>query len=899
MPPNGRPEAAGHTPPVRGVVVTATHRLARHLRRSHDALQSAAGLRAWPTPDILPQDAWLQRCWESAVVNGAPAGRLRLLADAESRLVWRRLLAREGLGMDAAVIGKLACSAWRLCQDWEIPPEALAAAAETDDHRAFARWARRYAAELRRHRWTDAGAYQQQLVADCSAGHMVLPEAMAFRGFQPRTPAHARLTEALRLAGCDVLPEQEPPSPVVPRVVTARDETDELARALRWAEGRRQTSPDANLAIVLPDLDQWASRARRLGLDLLAPGWQLREPGARPVALSGGRSLTDYPVVHTAIELLQFAGQAGLFSQASLLLRSPYWGKASREAAGRAHTEVRLRDRLMLTMPAGRLAKLAKPHAPDTAERLAQMAGLEAALPDESLSCSTWAAHWSQVLDAAGWPGDRALTSEEYQATQAWQALLESFAGSGQVLGRLPGVEALGNLVELARERNFEPEIVPGGIGILSLQETVGEHFDGLWVCGLTADRWPPVPRVNALVPLALQRSAGIPAASAPGLRAFSEAQLRNLLSSATEITLSWPQVQDQAEALMSPLLASFGASPGACDAAEDPPPDCHPERTQIAASGRTEILAEDPPGPFLRTGKVRGGTSLLSTQAVCPARAFIEHRLRGRELARAVRPLDSRMRGIIAHRVLAALYAAPEYRHGLHRMDEQALRQRLDALADAVLTEVLPGPEPYLDALRKLEHARLWCLASGLRQLEANWPDFEAQMEQDREVTVGPLTLDIRPDRIDRLPDGRTLVLDYKTGKVTTGGWRHRRLQDCQLPLYAVTGGADGVAFVSLSASGVELRGVGAAGLDRPGIRTPERFFKLSEPDWAGVLTGWRVQLENFATEFAAGDFRVDPRDRRVAAGQFASLTRVYARTGLPDDESADDPVLDDDGHD
>ena len=603
--------------------------------------------------------------------------------------------------------------------------------------------------------------------------------------------------------------------------------------------------------------------------------------------------------MHAALELLQFARQGSLFSQASLLLRSPYWGKAGREGSGRAHVELLLRDRLMLTVPAARLAQLAKQHAPDTAECLAQMARLVAALPDQSVSCSTWAAHWSQVLDAAGWPGDRALTSEEYQATQAWQALLESFAGSSQVLGRLPGVEALGALVELARERNFEPEIVPGGIGILSLQETVGEHFDGLWVCGLTADRWPPVPRVNALVPLALQRSAGIPAASAPGLRAFSEAQLRTLLSCATEVTLSWPLVQDQAEALMSPLLAPFGASSEACDPAEEPPPDCHPERTQIAASGWTESLAEDPPGPFLMTGKVRGGTSLLSTQAMCPARAFVEHRLRGRELARAVRPLDSRMRGIIAHRVLANLYASEECRRGLHRMDEQALRHHLDVLANVVLADVLAGPETYLDALRKLEYDRLWFLVAGLRQQEATWPDFEAQVEQNSEVTVGPLTLDVRPDRIDRLADGRTVILDYKTGKATTGGWRHRRLQDCQLPLYAVTGAADGVAFVSLSASGVELRGVGAAGLDRPGIRLPERFFKPLEPDWAGVLTGWRAQLENFATEFAAGDFRVDPRDRRVAAGQFASLTRVYARTGLPDDESADDPVMDDDGHD
>ena len=36
------------------VVVTAGHRLARHLRQDYDAMQLSGGLLAWPAPTIVP-----------------------------------------------------------------------------------------------------------------------------------------------------------------------------------------------------------------------------------------------------------------------------------------------------------------------------------------------------------------------------------------------------------------------------------------------------------------------------------------------------------------------------------------------------------------------------------------------------------------------------------------------------------------------------------------------------------------------------------------------------------------------------------------------------------------------------------------------------------------------------
>jgi hypothetical protein len=52
------------------------------------------------------------------------------------------------------------------------------------------------------------------------------------------------------------------------------------------------------------------------------------------------------------------------------------------------------------------------------------------------------------------------------------------------------------------------PESPPASIQILGGLEAAGLPFDALWVAGLAAERWPPAPRPNPLLPLAWQRNA-------------------------------------------------------------------------------------------------------------------------------------------------------------------------------------------------------------------------------------------------------------------------------------------------------------------------------------------------------------------------------------------------------
>jgi len=83
-----------------------------------------------------------------------------------------------------------------------------------------------------------------------------------------------------------------------------------------------------------------------------------------------------------------------------------------------------------------------------------------------------------------------------------------------------------------------------------------------------------------------------------------------------------------------------------------------------------------------------------------------------------------------------------------------------------------------------------------------------------------------------------------------------------------------DGVAVILLNETGVEVRGVA-----RPDcvfanvVDAQQRPFSA---DWESQVAEWRRALVALAEEFAGGDCRINTRDTRMAAGEFAMLTRV-----------------------
>ena len=80
------------------------------------------------------------------------------------------------------------------------------------------------------------------------------------------------------------------------------------------------------------------------------------------------------------------------------------------------------------------------------------------------------------VLITAGWVKDRGITTDEYQAVEAWNRLLMRFSGLQAISGRIPYSRALGILKRLARGQIFQPRTGATPIQVMGLYVHDEEH---------------------------------------------------------------------------------------------------------------------------------------------------------------------------------------------------------------------------------------------------------------------------------------------------------------------------------------------------------------------------------------------------------------------------------------
>ena len=144
------------------------------------------------------------------------------------------------------------------------------------------------------------------------------------------------------------------------------------------------------------------------------------------------------------------------------------------------------------------------------------------------------------------------------------------------------------------------------------------------------------------------------------------------------------------------------------------------------------------------------------------------------------------------------------------------------------------------------------------LTGLLIKWLDFEVSRgdtefevlsaEQRESINVFGIPMNVRIDRIDRLKDGRVVVIDYKTGKCSASGWKVPRMESPQLPIYALflsMGVADDIAFAYVHGDQPNW----ISGLDK--LR-----------DWDEACASWHIEIENLALEIRDGFALVNPKN-------------------------------------
>ncbi len=888
-------------------VVTPNQRLADALSRAVADAHLAQGRSSWPAADILPWGAWLERLHENARFDDTAAPPPQLLTADHERLGWEIAISRDAARpflVGAGALAREARNAWSLAHDWGIEG-AIGSWEGAEDAQAFAGWAAAWRDQCSSRGWIDAPRLATLVPALLGRQGVRTPAALVAFAFHIVTPAQRFVLDACRAAGIAVATAEPPRHDARVRVAALESPRRELEAAARWARARLEAAGDGRpprIGVVVPDLAQRRELVARVFSRVFAPSGPAR--GAPFFNLSLGRALAGYPLVDFALALIELADEPVAFETASRVLRSPFMGDAESELHLRARLDAALRRS---APPMADLAALrsvieaacaAGPgrHAPRCRlldGRLAAVASLRA--PGRTATPAAWAAHFAARLAAAGFPGERSLDSAEHQALGRWHECLGRLGALGVVAGTMTAEAARRHLRQFCLDTVFQPESGDAPVQVLGLLESVGLEFDALWVTGLTDDAWPQSPRPNPFLPVALQRKAGIPQASAEASLELDRRITHSWAAAAPEVVLSHGLVDDERALAASPLLAHWPR----CELAELEAPAFDGLREALFAAGRVPTAwqeREDRVAPALEAGAARGGTAILADQAACPFRAFARHRLRAEALDKVEPGLGPSERGQLLHLVMARVWRSLGDQAALAAMDAAQLEALVaDAARVAVARMRAEHPGRLEGRFARLEQERLASAALEWLAIDRGRPPFSVVLREDElAIEAGGLAFRGRVDRMDRLASGGLAVIDYKTGSPGVSGWLGDRPDDPQLPLYALAAGDDvrAVAFACLKKGEHGFLGLAREEGLLPGVGTVDKHRTAGKlhASWDELLEAWLQATARLAAEFAAGEARVDPKRRFASCTHcdFATLCRVDGEAVVADADEA-----------
>lgn len=889
-------------------VVTPNRRLALAFKHKFNNRQIGQKKIVWPSADILPFSAFIERIYLDTLYSKHTSEFPLLLTPVQEQVLWESVIQSSDAGKALLRIPQTAQwvrEAWQLIHAWQLLPK-LKDYYPNEDGRAFQQWMKSYDWITSRNQQTDNVRVCDLITDRYEYLEIKKPTCLVCYGFDVFTPQQITFLNKLIAVGCEVLLldplfENKQVQNQIKRVGFV-DSRDEIYQAAIWARARLETDCAARIGIVVPTLASYRSAMTRIFSSVMQPNISDALPGSieriAPFNISLGTALSTYPLINSAFTVLMLVGRELEFERISHLLRSAFLAGSETEMNQRALLDAQLRKYAEPVMTLEQLEALVRRvDKPASCPILMQFLSALLLFSQKKLQQTECHAYFAQMifelLQLAGFPGERSLSSTEYQTVKKWHAVIADFATLDSVKPEIHYSEAVSCLHRMATNTLFQPETPDVPIQILGVLEAAGMDFDHLWVVGLSDEQWPLRPRPNPFIPLELQHKEKLPLGTTLESFAYSQRLTEGWLSSANEVILSYPKHsddRDRHELKPSPLIKSIGVineeSLGL--------PDYTSHGDLIANTGALEYIVDDQAPPLsdvVKQHAVKGGTSVIKDYAACPFRAWAKHRLNVESLKMPHAGLNAMERGALVHDVLAQIWHQLKTKEALDTLgdnSDEALHEILTKAADRAIQSMKKSRVSALSGrFAGVEQRRLVRLVGEWLVVERMRNHFTVIATEDkRSIQVGGLTLNTRLDRVDELEDGQHIVIDYKTSKQSISTMLGDRPDEPQLPLYLVMAEehAAGVAFASLKRGQLGFSAIVKDADLLPRVKVFADTAGCKQfISWDELIATWRYYLTDLATGFASGDARVDPKKYPVTCTQcdMQSFCRIHERIG------------------
>ena len=326
----------------------------------------------------------------------------------------------------------------------------------------------------------------------------------------------------------------------------------------------------------------------------------------------------------------------------------------------------------------------------------------------------------------------------------------------------------------------------------------------------------------------------------------YSRRVLNRLASSAGRVRLSWPQSSEESENSASPLVRGYDG----VTANQAADPGWHAR--DLIDSHHIEIPAADPVPAVRRDELVAGGATTVQRQATDPFSAFAYGRLRVSEMDTVATGLSPSQRGSLVHNALHSLLAEAPSQDQIRAWADPNAGERIEIAVDSSLTKYLWHADAVLRRILELERNRLCKLLEKFIEAELKRTAFSVdRVEHDLAYQQFGVRLNLRIDRIDRLPDKSMLIADYKTGQPKNLLRRDGAPRELQLVVYAcaLDERIGGLLLINIDSRTILYKGTGASG----------EWDAKGAGIWPQRLAAWKAGVDAAMQQIAEGDARIN----------------------------------------
>lgn len=914
LPPLFRIDTISEPCETNSLIITANQRLSNKAIQAWGHYQQEKSQTLWKSPRIYSIDKWFKHCWKKLQADGYNNSSHKIISNEQERIFWEQITSHHAL-MQTEVLAQQAASAYKALCKWKLTIDELKQYESDISSHLLQSWFTEFEKKLARTKLITLEESIKIIGQAYSDGALKQEPEILLVGFDDIPPL---INSQLNNISSNI--RHIDSDDFIPKTVVRREYKDfesELKAATHWARqilSNSDTNASPRIGIIVPNLGQCRSQIERALINTFE-GHSLFTQTPRytlPFNISAGVPLGKTPLFIDTFLLLKLNQSSWAIEDIYRLLFSPFWGAYSTELETRSSIVNDLQTLGLLTVSTQGLCwrieqkiqqaislKNTNTTIDDgdykTYRYLKNISDKDRYEKNRQLP-SQWVEIFLKQLDDINWPGERQPDSIEYQQTQLWHQLLETFASLDNTLGSISVSDAISQLKNMANYQPFQAKVPDSPIQVLGILEGSGLHFTHCWILGLHQQAWPPAPSPNPMLPIALQREHNMPHASSLRELQFAQSLTKNYKHCAKEIIFSSATYDTDNDIELSPsqLIQDIPIQDGFSDKQSED------FEGFITAQHQTKTHESVPcqQAPKVNIfdlnseGILTGGSNIIKMQSINPFDAFAKHRLKIRSIPKATIGFSAIDKGNILHLSLASIWEQLRTQNTLLSTSEDKLKALVSDIVNAEMNTVIKHKRFHFGTqLCELEAQRQTQLILGwLAHEKSRQPFSVIAIEESHRVKINGYTLQLRLDRVDEINNTSDkpyqLLIDYKTGQCSLNDWKSERPTDPQLPFYLTInnsnhklGQLNAIAFAQINIKKQSLVGLHHENNHFAELTPIEKNRIGLQPTWEHASEEWNRISNHLFEQFISGNAEVNyiNNNQLNFSREYIPLNRFY----------------------